>query len=59
MNQIDKKYFNDDFVKIKVNIFFEKILNKIKMSLVSIFETVSLERFNHRSVAYKCCTQPL
>lgn len=56
---MDKKYFNVDNAKIKVNIFFEKILNKIKIPLVNIFETVSLERFNHRSVAYKCCTQPL
>lgn len=56
---MNKKYFNGCFVKIKVNIFFEKILNKIKIPLVNIFETVSLERFNHRSVAHKCCTQPL
>lgn len=56
---MDKKYFIVGNAKIKVNIFFEKILNKIKIPLVSIFETVSLERFNHRSVAYKCCTQPL
>lgn len=57
--KIDKKYFNDNYIKIKVNIFFERILNKIKIPFVNISETVSLERFNHRSVAYKCCTQPL